>query len=73
MTLNNTSDGSMLHVTATSPSSSSSSFSSPPGFVFTNWKFGVRLTTPDVQDSYNLGKARWDVFHIAVLSKVEQG
>jgi len=58
----------MLHVTATSPSSSS-----PQGFVFTNCKFSVRLPIPDVQDTYNVGKARWGVFHIAVLKKVEQG
>jgi len=69
MIVNNTSDGSMLHVTATSPSSPSSS---PQGFVFTNCKSSVRLTIPDVQDSYNLKKARWVVFHIAVLKTLEQ-
>ena len=69
MTVNNTSDGSMLHVTAASPSSTSSS---PQGFIYTNCEFG--LTIPDVQDTYNLEKARCSVFHIAVLKKKgEQG
>jgi len=76
MVVNNTSGGSMLHDTATSLSSSSSysysSSSSPQGFVFTKCKFSVRLTIPDVHDSYNLEMARWGTFHIAVLTKVEQ-
>ena len=69
MTVNNTSDGSILHVTAISPFSLSSS----QGFVFTNCKFSVRLTIPDVQDSDNLEAGRWGGFHFAVLKKVEQG
>ena len=35
--------------------------------------FCVSLTISDVQDSYNLKKARWGVFHISVLKKLEQG
>jgi hypothetical protein len=71
MTVNNTSDGSMLHVTATSPSSTSSS--SPQGFVFTNCKFNVRLPISDVHDTYNVEKATWGAFHIVLLKKVVQG
>jgi hypothetical protein len=61
----------MLHVTATSPSSTSSS--SPQGSVFTNCKFSVRLPIPDVHGTYNVEKAIWGAFHIALLKKVEQG
>jgi hypothetical protein len=55
----------MLHVTAISHFSSSS----PQGFVFTNYKFSVRLTIPNVQGSDNLETTRWSGVHIAVLKK----